>query len=323
MIYDCFSFFNELDLLEIRLETLDNVVDKFVLAESNYTHTGKPKPLYYKINKARFAKFNDKIIHVISPDPDDPERATRDVAYGWLCENRQRNATIRAIEPTLKDDDIIIVSDLDEIPNPKAIITAAKSKHPIRLQQKLYYYYLNYRCCTTPFWNTGSVVLSYRAFKNEITCAKISLGEAIQPQENKNPTATKVRFLKGIKTMRNGGWHFSYIGGINKILEKLDSIVEGKTANLRAQDSILECIRSGNDIYGRGEWFFAENISSKRFPPAIIDYADLIFPVSQEYIKQVRIKRLIAYAKWAIRPIAWKIIPHALAIRLSKRFARI
>ena len=103
MIYDCFSFFNELDLLEIRLETLDNVVDKFVLAESNYTHTGKPKPLYYKINKARFAKFNDKIIHVISPDPDDPERAKSDVEYGWVCENRQRNATIRADSAPRRD----------------------------------------------------------------------------------------------------------------------------------------------------------------------------------------------------------------------------
>ena len=96
MIYDCFSFFNELDLLEIRLATLDRVVDRFVISESNFTHRGIPKPLYYKDNESRFAKFRSKIIHVVSPDPEDPERAKSDVEYGWICENRQRNATIRA-----------------------------------------------------------------------------------------------------------------------------------------------------------------------------------------------------------------------------------
>ena len=152
MIYDCFSFFNELDLLEIRLNTLDNVVDKFVIAESNFTHRGDPKPLYYKENAARFARFKDKIIHVVAPDPEDPAKARTDVAYGWLCENKQRNATIRAIEECLNDNDVLMVSDLDEIPDPQAIVKAIEYGRPVRLRQKFYYYYLNYRCCTTPYF---------------------------------------------------------------------------------------------------------------------------------------------------------------------------
>lgn len=68
MIYDCFSFFNELDLLEIRLNTLDKVVDKFILFESTLTHTGNPKPLYYAENKDRFAKFSDRIVHIVVND---------------------------------------------------------------------------------------------------------------------------------------------------------------------------------------------------------------------------------------------------------------
>ena len=58
MVYDCFCFFNELDLLEIRLNTLDKVVDRFILVESQLTHSGHSKPLYYANNKHRFSKFN-------------------------------------------------------------------------------------------------------------------------------------------------------------------------------------------------------------------------------------------------------------------------
>ena len=172
MIYDCFSFFNELDLLEIRLKTLDCVVDKFVLSESNYTHTGQKKPLYFKENLSKFSQFKDKIIHIVSPDPEFPNKAEVDIEYRWLCENKQRNATIKAIEKVLKPNDILIISDLDEIPNPLTLKKAIKLKRPVRLRQKLYYYYLNYRCCTTPFWNTGTIVLSYNDFKNSQTYKK-------------------------------------------------------------------------------------------------------------------------------------------------------
>ena len=64
-VYDCFNFFNELDILDIRLHELNDVVDKFVLIESVETFTGKSKPLFYNDNKERFKKFEDKIIHII------------------------------------------------------------------------------------------------------------------------------------------------------------------------------------------------------------------------------------------------------------------
>lgn len=320
MIYDCFSFFNELDLLEMRLETLYPIVDKFVLAESNFTHTGREKPLYFKENEVRFSRFKDKIIHVISPDPEFPKIAGKDMEYGWICENRQRNATIRAIEKELHDDDILIISDLDEIPSPSALKRAIKLKRPIRLRQKLYYYYLNYRCCTTPFWDAGTVVLSYHDFKNPDTYENVSDGPALNPLENSTPTATKVRFLRGIKTLNKGGWHFSYIGKLEQILQKTNSIVDGnKLTDIKFIES---CIKNGNDIYGRGEWFFAEK-PKKALPPAALKLTDFIFPVSRQYLRSVRLKRLLAYTKWLIRPIAWKIIPYRLAVKLSQKFKNI
>lgn len=322
MIYDCFSFFNELDLLEIRLNTLDKVVDRFVISESHYTHTGQPKPLYYKENESRFAKFKGKVIHVVSPDPVDPAKAGQDISCSWLCENRQRNATIQAIESKLEDDDVLIVSDIDEIPNPSAVVRAIKLNRPARLRQKFYCYYLNYRCCTTPYWTTGSVVLRYRDFRNPATYKTTIDGMAFNSIENSRPSATKVRALRGIKMMGDGGWHFSYIGGIEKILTKIDSIVEGRSATLKDKASINNCILSGNDIYDRGEWFFAEKPDST-FPTKSKDFPSLFFPTDNAYLRAVRFKRLLAYLKWLVRPIAWKLIPLGLATRLSKRFSRI
>ena len=68
MVYDCFSFFNELDLLEIRLNVLKDVVDKFVLVEATRTHTGAEKSLYFKENEARFSAFRDRIVHIVVDD---------------------------------------------------------------------------------------------------------------------------------------------------------------------------------------------------------------------------------------------------------------
>ncbi|MBQ3344519.1 MAG: hypothetical protein IJG84_21650 [Kiritimatiellae bacterium] len=317
MIYDCFSFFNELDILELRLKTLFDVVDRFVISESRYSHSGKKKRLLFKENQSRFTPYLAKIIYIVSPDPKEPDRAISDIAYRWELENIQRNATIQHIAQTLSDEDILIVSDLDEIPSPEAIRRAVKQHRPVRLLQKLYYYYLNLRCCTTPYWSSGTVVLPVKCFNNEHTYAKIRQGIALVPSVNIGSTATKVRFLQNIPKIRNGGWHFSYMGGIQYILTKLHSIADG--LHDKADESyVRHCIETGNDPYDRGEWYFAEKLDDS-FPSSVSDYPEMIFPVTPEYLRRVRLKRFLAYLKGAIRPLAWKIIPHPLALWLSKR----
>jgi beta-1,4-mannosyl-glycoprotein beta-1,4-N-acetylglucosaminyltransferase len=97
MIYDCFTFFNELDLLELRLKTLGDIVDRFVLVESTRTFTNQPKPLNFELNKERFQAYLDRIIYVIvddNPDGDDP----------WVREQFQRDAVVRglnSVNPTI------------------------------------------------------------------------------------------------------------------------------------------------------------------------------------------------------------------------------
>ena len=107
MVYDCFNFFNEFDLLEIRLNELDEVVDYFVLCEANLTLLGNPKPMYYEENKERFKKFKDKIIYL-------PMKVNKG-SYIRTGKGSQKSFVKNGIT-NCNDDDIIIYSDIDEIP---------------------------------------------------------------------------------------------------------------------------------------------------------------------------------------------------------------
>ena len=138
-IYDCFTFFNELDLLEIRLEELYAVVDKFVIVEADRTHSGKYKGFVLEKNKKRYSKWWDKIIYVKIKNSPLPRLTwiynlflytknsfLKYVSFNaglgnWNLENFQRNAIIRGLTHA-EDKDIIIVSDLDEIPSRKGIL---------------------------------------------------------------------------------------------------------------------------------------------------------------------------------------------------------
>ena len=110
-IFDCFSYLDEDFLLDIRLNTLDSLVDYFVIVEGNMTWQNNYKKLRFNINK--FSKFKDKIIYVPvedMPDGDNP----------WLRENFQRNCIMRGLKKS-SENDLILISDLDEIPNPDSI----------------------------------------------------------------------------------------------------------------------------------------------------------------------------------------------------------
>ena len=116
-VFDCFPFFNELDVLEIRLSELDALVDHFVIVEATHTHTGKPKPLYFAEHRQRYAQFSRKIIHVVVEDlPLEP-------SDHWVREIYQREAIMRGLGDA-DPNDRIITSDCDEIPKPPRVATA-------------------------------------------------------------------------------------------------------------------------------------------------------------------------------------------------------
>jgi len=246
-IYDCFTFFNELDLLEIRLNELNDAVDYFVLVEATKTQTGLPKSLYFENNKKMFEKFNKKIIHVIVDDMPDIKRGA------WVLENYQRNQIMRGLTKC-KDDDIIFISDLDEIPNKNdfpEIIKRLTSKRNLaekvnRLINVKLIYFFN-------LFNTSKLTL-----KNKIIRKINRTIEKIFPNKNivelkqewyfyylngdSNHAAVTTRACKFITLKNdlqskphniryifsgniiNSGWHFSYLGGWTRINDKLKSL---------------------------------------------------------------------------------------------------
>lgn len=115
-VIDTFQFCDELDVLEIRLNELSGVVDRFVLVEADRTHLGQPKPLVFAGNRGRFAAFAERIEHVVvTALPDDPSP--------WVRENAQREAIARGLVG-LRPNDVVVVSDVDEIPRAEALARA-------------------------------------------------------------------------------------------------------------------------------------------------------------------------------------------------------
>ena len=139
-VIDCFIFYNELDMLEFRLNELNDVVDYFVLVECIKTHSNKDKELYFENNKNRFSKFLDKIIHIIVKD-NIPQ-----TSRAWDREEYQRYCIHEGINKlNLNSDDIIIIADLDEIPDAKTVLNI-KNNNGLDgiyyLEMDLYYYNL-------------------------------------------------------------------------------------------------------------------------------------------------------------------------------------
>lgn len=220
MLYDCFLFYNELELLEIRLNELENIVDKHILVESTITFQHKPKPLFFAENKHLFEKFHHKIIHVIVDDS--PTTST------WETEFFQRNAIKRGLAEC-KDDDIVMLCDSDEIPSPFAINIYLNSPgRQLRAFKQLFFYYY-FNCLVNGNWPHAKI-LPFSLLK-------------------KYEDLQKVRDEKAELLFR-GGWHFSYLGGVDRILTKIQSFshTELNQPLYTNKERIEECMRRGVDF---------------------------------------------------------------------------
>lgn len=258
MIYDCFPFFNELDILEIRLNVLYDTVDYFVITEANKTHTGKDKEYIFEKNKERFSKFLDKIIYIKVDDfPPLKESRTSSDGNKWLYENYQRDAVMRGLKDC-KPDDIIITSDCDEIPNPHAV---KKYKTGIcTLMQLRFAFSYNSLYITIPF-GKGAKICRYKDLINPKRVIKEK--DKKYCLYSKYGFPTYLRFVNG-KKIKTGGWHFSYIGNVSEIKYKMNSIVEqqSNTADKNSDIILEQKIRENKDILERGDIFANLEISN-------------------------------------------------------------
>jgi len=221
-----FSFFNELDLLKLRCEELKELNPVHILVESPYTHTGDPKPLYYEQNKHLFKDYN--IIHLIDQSmPNDGD--------AWHNENHQRDTGVFGLFD-MEDDDVIGIFDADEIPKSEMVKQYKPEMGITGVKMDKFSYTLN---CLEGYqqWEMGKLV-TYEILK-QTTPNKIRNG--------------------GHKTiMCNAGWHFSFLGGVEKMKEKLFAYAHTETVTSDLLSRLERKFESGQSLWGNDYWRFID-----------------------------------------------------------------
>ena len=203
-VYDCFTFFNELDLLEIRLQELHNVVDYFVIAESNMSHSGKLKEHTLLNNWDRFTPWHDKIRRIAVDDMPVTNNS-------WVRENFQRDALARGLND-MQDDDLIIVSDLDEIPRAEIIDMIKTDENMYEryvLRVPLFRYKFNFLKWYQPVINQQMIVTRAHVFTN--------------PEKERDYTQNWLPPAPDVVYIEHAGWHFSYLGDNKNAIHKLQN----------------------------------------------------------------------------------------------------
>lgn len=328
MVYDCFTFFNELDLLEIRLNVLKDVVDKFVLVEAAETHTGHPKPLYFEENRVRFSAFANRIL-VVRIDSFPPGHDA------WWNENFQRNALVRGLGQA-KDEDVVLISDLDEIPSPDVIRAHLPLRGVYAFNHVSYGFYLNLqdlRCRNM----VGTKMLLFRDLKHGFDGESVSYDEFLPADINCGTTPTKIRrrhFPKGRGgevRLRNAGWHFTCLGGASSLLEKMRAVAPHH--GFDPDDSRLDAAKIAALVArGRGPALkmncFAVPLDG-RFPAFVRlnigRYAHLVFPMTRGYYLRTLPARLfrllqgrcIQFVEWVLPPCVHRWL-HVVRMRFYK-----
>jgi len=265
-IFDCFTFFNELDLLEIRLDEEYDHVDQFVICESRQTFQGDPKPLHFEENKARFSRYLSKITHLVIDQFPETENV-------WDREHYQRNY-LRNGFLDADPDDMIIITDADEIISRKALKILRHIGGFVQLDMPMYQYYLNLQAqpsgWTKPF-----------AFSRHLLD---ELPDFNFPRTNQDEVFAKFG-EKAIK-LDEAGWHFTYLGGADQIRAKLGAFshTDGWHEYMRTPGAVERHVQIG---YVVGNfWHLARYVPIDRsFPDGVVrDQAAL---ERMNYIKNV------------------------------------
>lgn len=196
--FDCFKFFNEVELLHLRFLEYYEYVDHFVIVEATKTHTGKPKELLFPALKEKFKEFLDKVIYVEVHDL--PDYSLQDI---WKAENFQRNCIMRGLQDKAVPGDKIFVSDCDELWDTDTAEQYLNWSAWVTFREDLYYYYVN--CRQNCIWN-GPIMANYGSFDS--------------PQTLRNTARS------GYNSAYPGGWHYSFMGGADRIREKVENIAE-------------------------------------------------------------------------------------------------
>ncbi len=255
-IYDCFQYFNEEHIAELRFSILDKYVDKFVIVESTVNHQGKPKKLQFDVNN--YKKFKEKIIYIIVDDTPDEIKKTHKGGES-LVEQHQRNSIMKGLTKA-HDDDLIILSDVDEIPDLNKLNEYDKKNYGV-FSQKMYMYKLNFLNLRENNWH-GSKICLKKNFRS--------------PQWLRNLKFKQYPFwrldkLRNLQIIKDGGWHFAYLQTPKNISKKIQSFAHGEfnKPEIISEENINLKIKKGQDIFERGQNLKKVEIDST-FPEYIL-----------------------------------------------------
>ena len=236
-IYDCFQYFDEDHMVDLRLNILDQYVDYFVISESTKTHQGKDKKINFDIKK--FSKFKKKIKFIVA-DYNESINFKNHIGGESPIEQHQRNSLIKGIEDA-SSEDLIILSDSDEIPDLTKLNEIKNNKKIIAFSQKMFMYKINLQNIDESNW-IGS---------------KITMKKNITTMQNlRNLKFKKYPFWRidkyNLQTIK-GGWHFSFLQTPDQILNKIKSFSHGEFNINNINEKIIEeKILKNEDILGRG-----------------------------------------------------------------------
>mgnify|MGYP001342663473 CR=1 FL=1 len=240
-LYDCFMYFDEDLVLDLRLNVLNDYVDKFVIAEATKDHTGRNKKLNFNIEN--FSKFKEKINYIIVDDlPMNLKSFKKDWPVHHLRDQYQRNALSRGYK-NCDNDDLIMISDIDEIPEPKKIREFELKNKYACFMQKNFQSKINLLNVTNKYW-MGTKIIQKKHLKS--------------PQWLRNIKTNKPTFWKFYKPRQpqliyDGGWHFSFLKGPKGISKKIKSYShsEFNKPEFTDEKKIEERIKNKTDIFDR------------------------------------------------------------------------
>lgn len=252
-ILDCVTYFDEELILELRLNILYEHVDRFIITEGKYDHRGNKRELNFDIN--RYDKFRDKIVYLPVenfPNLNDP----------WKMLEYQRNYSLNEIKK-YDDNDYVIISDIDEIPNPEKIIDFTNRKLNLGVFEQLFFYYkLNLLNTSQSEWYGSKI------------CKKKNLKSPNWLREYKIKQYPWWRFdrPKNLKIIKDGGWHFSFLYDVDGIIKKISSFqhIEFDKDEYKNKETIIKKIKEGKDVFNRNFLFEKIKIDEK-FPKFIIE----------------------------------------------------
>ena len=278
-IFDCFMYFNEDLVLELRLNYLNKFVDHFVIIESTFNHRGQKKNLNFNIKK--FSKFEKKIkyfildsqppnLEIINKDDSENDKSKKYILNGYKRDHFQRNHISNGIKDA-NQDDIIIVSDIDEIPNLEKLDFRKIQDDLIFFNQKMCYYKFN--LYQKDYNWTGS-----RACKKKNLLSPQWIRD-IKPKKYSKwrlDTYFSKHKYSNISLINNGGWHFSYLNTPELIEQKLKSYTHHREYDLNpiGIENIENRIKNRMSVYNlssdKRDNQFAEGVKL-----AIMDNEDL------------------------------------------------